>query len=134
MKNNGKQLEKDLLEMSKLKEDRDKQLLNAEIIIVILAIIVILGSIFISIVIPKDIYRILIIVFGFIVFFIAMLFALRIEQTAGYYECKKCHYKYVPTYLYMFFAMHIGRTRYMKCPKCNKYSWNKKVLSNNCEK
>ena len=25
--------------------------------------------------------------------------------------------------------MHYGRTRYMKCPKCNKRSWNKKVIS-----
>ena len=26
-------------------------------------------------------------------------------------------------------AMHVNRTRYLKCPKCEKKSWNKKVLS-----
>ena len=26
-------------------------------------------------------------------------------------------------------AMHIGRTRYMKCPECGKWSWQKKFLS-----
>ena len=43
-------------------------------------------------------------------------------------ECKKCKHKYIPTYHSVFSAMHLGRTRYMKCPKCNRYSWNKKVL------
>ena len=59
---------------------------------------------------------------------IATPFALRIEQTAGYYECNKCHYKYVPEYSSVLWAMHINRTRYMKCPKCTKYSWNRKVF------
>ena len=55
--------------------------------------------------------------------------ALRIEQIAGYYECRKCHHRYVPTYPNVLWAMHIGRTRYMKCPECNKKSWQKKVIS-----
>jgi NAD-dependent SIR2 family protein deacetylase len=55
---------------------------------------------------------------------------IRIEQTAGYYECNKCHEKYVPKYHSVLFAMHFGRTRFMKCPKCNKYSFQKKVISN----
>ena len=60
---------------------------------------------------------------------IATPFMLKIEQTAGYYECKKCHHRYVPTYKSVFSAMHYGRTRYMKCPKCQKSAWNKKVLT-----
>ena len=60
---------------------------------------------------------------------IATPFALKIEQTAGYYECKKCNHRYVPTYKGVFLAMHYGRTRYMKCPKCNRRSWQKKVIS-----
>ena len=27
--------------------------------------------------------------------------------------------------------MHSGRTRYMKCPKCHKRTWNKKVIDQN---
>ena len=54
---------------------------------------------------------------------------LRVEQIAGYYECNKCQYKYIPAYKKINLAPHLGRTRYMKCPKCNKRSWNKKVLS-----
>lgn len=26
-------------------------------------------------------------------------------------------------------AMHVGRKRYMKCPECGKWSWQKKVLT-----
>ena len=44
-------------------------------------------------------------------------------------KCSKCGYKYVPTNKQMLLSMHIGRTRYMKCPKCNKKSWNKKVIN-----
>jgi hypothetical protein len=66
---------------------------------------------------------------GLGVFFIALLFLVRIEQKAGYYECKCCGYKYVPTYKQTLFSMHVNRTRYLKCPKCGKKSWSKKVIS-----
>ncbi len=32
-------------------------------------------------------------------------------------------------YSQVYFAMHSGTTRYMKCPKCNKKSWQRKTLS-----
>lgn len=32
-------------------------------------------------------------------------------------------------YSKVYFAMHSGTTRYMKCPKCNEKSWQRKVLS-----
>ena len=59
---------------------------------------------------------------------VGMFNCLKIEQTAGYYECDKCYYKYVPKYSSVFLAVHKGRTRYMKCPKCNEKSWQKKVI------
>ncbi len=37
--------------------------------------------------------------------------------------------QYVPKYSQVYFAMHFGTTRYMKCPKCNKKSWQRKTLS-----
>ena len=71
-----------------------------------------------------------IIISDIVLFLIGCFVLLVIEQKAGYYECQKCHYKYVPTYKSVFFAPHIGRTRYMNCPKCSKKSWQKKVISN----
>ena len=60
---------------------------------------------------------------------IGVSFALKIETETGHYECQKCHHKYVPKYSKVYFAMHIGTKRYMKCPKCNERTWQKKVLS-----
>ena len=130
MNNYNEKAEQNLLEMKKLKEEADKRLLTMEIVIGVLSCLMLFVLIFVaSLVEMVDWLRILLITIGFISFIIAMFFALKIEQTAGYYECEKCHHKYIPTYSSVFWAMHMGRTRYMKCPKCNQRSWNKKVLS-----
>lgn len=130
MENYNVRAEQNLLEMKKQKEEADKRLLKMEIIIGILSTLIFLVSVFVaSFVEMKTWIRVLLIAFGFITFIIGVHYALVIEQIAGYYECAKCHHKYVPTYKSVFLAMHSGRTRYMKCPKCNKKSWNKKVLA-----
>ena len=130
MKDNEKKLEENLLEITKLKQDREKQLMNLEIFIGILAAMVFLICAFVaSFVNIENIYKILLVVLGLILFLVGGVICLRIEQTVGYYECKRCHYRYIPTYSNILYAMHIGRTRYMKCPKCHKYSWNRKVIS-----
>ena len=126
----NKQLEKTTLEMVMQKEQTDKKLLMLEIVIGILSIVVLLGFTFIaSFVNMEDWLRIVLIVAGFVIAMIGCAFAIMIEQTAGYYECTKCGHRYVPTYSSVFFAMHSGRTRYMKCPKCHKRSWQKKKIS-----
>jgi hypothetical protein len=76
----------------------------------------------------KDWQRILVVFSGFIPAIIGFCFAVKIEQIAGYYECKACGYKYVPTYTAVKLSMHMGRTRFMKCPSCGKKSWQKKVI------
>lgn len=128
-KKNEKKLEQNLLEMTKMKEEKDKQLLNLEIIIGIVLVTFFLGVIIITLLInmPEWI-KLTIIIPDIIIFLIATFFMVSIEQKAGYYECDICHHKYVPTYKCVLFAQHIGRTRKMKCPKCGKKSWQKKVL------
>lgn len=129
MMDNEKRLEKNLLEMVKLKEQKDKHLLSLEIFIGVLVSIILVTCVFIAAYVEMDdVYRVLLVIGGFIPFIIGVTYCLKIEQIAGYYECSKCYYKYVPAFKNILFAMHVNRTRYMKCPKCNKYSWNKKVL------
>ena len=129
MKNNEKKLEENLMEMARQKEEADKRLLNLEWIIGILSCIVLFGTLLVASYVEMATYlRIIIIVVGVIVFFIAMFYALKIEQVAGYYECKNCGHKYVPEYWTVFFAPHMGRSRYMKCPKCNTKCYHKKVI------
>ena len=119
-----------ILELVKEKENSDKKLLAVEFAVGILSVIVLLGFIFIAAFIPMETWtRILLIALGFILGLSGIFVAVKIEQVAGYYECAECGHKYVPTFKSVLFAMHMGRTRYMKCPKCGKRSWQKKVVS-----
>ena len=130
MENYNENSEKIILEMVKEKEKNDKLLLRCEILIGIVCISVMLGlTVVASLVTMEETLRILLIVIGLIPLLIATPFMLKIEQMAGYYECKKCGHKYVPDYKSVFVAMHINRTRRMRCPNCNKKSWHKKVVS-----
>ena len=130
MDNYNKELENNLLEMIKQKEQADKRLLSVEVFIGITATIALFALIFVAAFIQMETWlKISLIVFGFILFLAGCFYALRIEQVAGYYECKHCKYRYVPTYKAVNMAMHMGRTRYMRCPQCGKKSWQKKVLS-----
>ena len=130
MKDTEKKLEENLLEMTKLKEEKDRQLLSLEIFIGVISSVIFVGSVLIVGWLElSKLPAIIIITISTILFLVGMGLALRIEQTAGYYECKNCHHKYVPTYQSVFFAQHINRTRKMKCPKCNKKTWHKKVIT-----
>lgn len=129
MKDKEKNLEENLLEMTKLKEEKDKQLLSLEIVIGIVSTITFLTLVFVASFIDMQSWlRILLILIGFVTFFTSCCLAIGIEQKAGYYKCNECNHKYVPTYKSVFLAAHNGRTRYMKCPKCGKKSWQKKVM------
>lgn len=130
MENYNKQLENNLLEMAKLKQAAEKRLLAMEIFIGVLVSLILFAAIFVaSFVQMEDWLRVVLIVAGIIPFAVGMAYGLRIEQVAGYYQCAKCGHRYVPTYGSVFFAMHVNRTRYMKCPHCGERSWQKKVLS-----
>ncbi len=129
MDNYNKKLENNLLEMIKQKEESDKRLLRIEIVMGICCILPLIASAIIVLTVPMVEWLGTVIVLSSIIpLLIATPFALKIEQKAGYYECKHCKHKYIPTYKATFLAMHINRTRYMRCPKCNKYSWNKKRM------
>lgn len=128
--NYHQELEKNLLEMVRQKEESDKKLLALEWVIGILSAIVLFVPILLGALLPmEDWVRLIIIFSGFIPGIVGFFIAMRIEQTAGYYECKECGHRYVPTYKAMNLAPHMGRTRLMLCPKCGKKSWQKKVLS-----
>ena len=130
MNNYNEKAEQNLLEMQRKKEESDTNMLKLEIIIGYMSSIIFLVLIFVASFIEMPlVVKILLIVFGSVIFVIGVANAVKIEQIAGYYECNICHYKYIPKYNNVLFSMHYGRTRYMKCPKCNKKSWQKKVIS-----
>ncbi len=72
--------------------------------------------------------RVILILLGFALLMIGVSFCLKIETEVGKYECKNCGNLYVPKYSTVYFAPHLGRTRYMTCPKCYKKTWQKKII------
>lgn len=79
--------------------------------------------------VENSVLKVILFILSFIFLIIGVSIALKIETEEGYYECQKCHHKYIPSYQQVYFAMHYGRTRYMKCPHCQKRSWQKKIYS-----
>ena len=126
----NEKLEQNLLQAIRQKQEADKRLLSLEIFIATLVTLLFLALVFTASFVPMPGWlRVCLIILGLIPFGIGIAYALRIEQLAGYYECAKCGHRYVPTYSSVLWAMHINRTRYMRCPECHQKSWQKKVLS-----
>lgn len=130
VENYNEKAEKALLEMIKKEEMQNKKLMMYENVIGFGSTISFLIQILVAVFFVKNTTaQLLLFILAFAFLIVGVSFALKIEAETGYYECQKCHNKYVPKYSSVYFAMHLGTTRYMKCPKCGKKSWQKKVMS-----
>lgn len=129
MENYTKQQESVLLELVKQKEEADKRLLRLEIVVGALSVAILLS---VTALTPytsfSNVWKVAIIAVGVLLSIVGIAYAIKIEQTAGYYECANCRHRYVPSLNSVLWSMHIGRTRYMKCPRCGKRSWQKKFV------
>lgn len=125
-----KRAEANLLAMRQEVEKKNRQMLRMEYWLSYPALIAGLAMVLVAEFIEIPVWlRIFLTGFALVIILTVALIAVGIEQTAGYYECQNCHHRYVPTYWQTILAMHRGRTRYMKCPKCGKRSWQKKALT-----
>ena len=124
-----KQAEKNLVLLQQTHQRNVKLLLTTEWVLALSSMILLFVSIFVASFVDMQVWaRVLIIVAGAILCFVGFHFCMAIEKDAGYYECQHCHHKHVPSWNAIYFAMHMGRTRYIICPKCGKRSWQKKVV------
>lgn len=125
-----KKAEENLLELTRENEKLAARLLKMEYVIGYTATITFFVMIFVAsfVELPMPI-KIGMIVLALIIFAVGVAACFFIEQKAGYYECSKCHHRYVPSYRQVFFAPHLWRSRYMKCPNCGERSLNRKVLT-----
>jgi transcriptional regulator with XRE-family HTH domain/DNA-directed RNA polymerase subunit RPC12/RpoP len=122
--------EKILLDLAKEIENKNKTIWTSMWAIMIVSIIGLLGGIVIAaFVIPEGVWQLVIILAVTVLFLIPCFFALKLEVSVGYYKCKLCGEEIRPTYKEALNAMHMGTTRYLNCPKCNKRSWCKKVVN-----
>ena len=125
-----KRAEENLLAMRREVEEKNRQLLRIEFWITIPTVIAGVGMVHVASFIEMPMWlRNVILAFSVIMIFMVAFIAVGIEQKAGFYECRHCRHRYVPTYRQTFLAVHSGRTRYMKCPECGKWSWQRKVLT-----
>lgn len=130
MENYNKIAEENLCKMRKRQEEDNKRLLTMEVVVGFMSSIAFIIMIFAAGFAVADIvWRCVLIGAAIIIFAVGLLFALWLEREVGYYECSKCKHRYVPSWLMHMWAMHIGRTRYIKCPECGKWSFSKKVLT-----
>ena len=129
MENNDQKKEKLLLDMAKELEGKNKTIWRAMWIIMIVSIVGLLAGLFaVAYFMPEGVWQIVAILGICVVFLIPCFYALKLEVSVGAYKCKNCSHEFVPTYTQALNAMHMGFTRYLKCPKCNKRTWCKKVL------
>ena len=118
-----------LLELKQQEEEKDKTIFYTVYFFTFIILFLFLGICFIvSFYLEEGPIQLAIILVSTLLLLIACLYAVKIESLVGYHECKLCHHKHKPSYKEVLWAMHFGSTRYLRCPKCHKKSWNKKII------
>ena len=130
MKDYDKKAEELLVELAKQDELKNKKLMASMWTILITSAIFYFSILLLAVnTLEEGIVLGTIICVSTVIFLIACFISLKLEVDAGYYECRKCHHKFIPTYMQALNSMHLSTTRYLKCPECHKRSWAKKVMS-----
>lgn len=75
----------------------------------------------------NDLYLDIAITIATVLMIIYAFASLYFETYFGFYECKNCQEKFVPTFKEVFLSSHIGHTRHLRCPKCNEKTWARKI-------
>ena len=124
-----KKAEENLKEFTRIETAQNKKLFLYENVIGYMSAVSFIILVFVASFAEMPILaRIILLSLGFILLIVGVSFCLKIETETGKYKCKYCGHLHVPKYSTVYFAMHLGRTRYMTCPKCHKKSWQKKVI------
>ena len=129
MENNDQKNEQILLDMAKELERKNKMIWTAMWVMMSISLIALIaGTLIAAFLIPEGVWQLVTILGIVVVFLIPCFYALKLEVSVGVYKCKNCGHEIVPTYTEALNAMHMGTTRYLKCPKCNKRTWCRKVI------
>ena len=130
MENYKEMAERNLMALKEQEERYNRWLLKLEWVIGLTGSIAFLSLIFAaSYAVTSTPWRVGMIVTAFALFILSMVYAMELEGKAGYYECPHCGERYVPTMKAVWFAPHIGRSRRMKCPRCGKRGYHRKVMT-----
>lgn len=129
VKNSKNKNEELLVKLAKEVEDKNRTIWISMWIIMGVSIIAMMGGMLMAAYfIPSETWKIITIIISAVIFFIPCFYALKLEVSIGVYKCKKCGTEIVPTYTQVLMAKHMGTTRCLKCPTCNRRTWCKKVI------
>ena len=122
------QLNELIFQMAKNEERYHKRLLHSAYVIIAtsLTALICLMSL-ISLLIPECGFQDFLIIVSVILFIIPCMIALKFKAETGYYECKNCQYMFVPNYKEIAVLMQTPTRRLLKCTKCGKWTWCKKL-------
>ena len=127
-----KMAEENLLLLQRQEEASNRKLLSLEWVIGLSGTATLfMGMLAAAYAVKEPVWQLALGAASFVVFLVDASYALWLEQSVGYYECPKCGARYVPTMAAVFIAPHFGRTRFMKCPHCGQWAFQKKALSRN---
>ena len=119
-----------LLAMAKEIEQKNKTIWTTMWIIMTVSMIALLGGSFlVYFFVPEGVWQLVAVLGICVLFLIPCFYALKLEISVGAYKCKNCGHEFVPTYSEALNAMHAGFTRHLKCPKCGKRTWCKKIIN-----
>ena len=126
----NKEQEQLLLNIVKEVEEKNKIIWTSMWVILIISMIALFISIFLTaFLISEESIQLIIIIAACILFLTPCFYALKLEVSVGSYKCRNCGYEIIPSYQDALWAMHRGTTRHLKCPKCNKRTWCKKIIN-----
>lgn len=129
MENNDEKNQEILLKMAKEIEAKNKTIWTTMWVIMIVSIIALIAGLFaVAFFMPEGVWQLIAIIAICVVFLIPCFYALKLEVSVGAYKCKNCGHEFVPSYKQALNAMHLGTTRHLKCPNCQKRTWCKKVI------
>ena len=122
------QLNELIFQMAKNEERYHKRLLHSAYVIIAtsLTALICLMSL-ISLLIPECGFQEFLIIVSVILFIIPCMIALKFKAETGYYECKNCQHMFVPNYKEIALLMQTPTRRLLKCTKCGKWTWCKKI-------
>ena len=124
------QLNELVFQMAKNEERYHKRLLHSAYVIIAtsLTALICLMSL-ISLLIPECGFQDFLIIVSVILFIIPCMIALKFKAETGYYECKNCQHMFVPNYKEIAVLMQTPTRRLLKCTKCGKWTWCKKLTN-----
>ena len=123
--------EKNLKEIIMIEGEKNSKLKKAEEFIVWSEFFVFILTMICGFAVIYDNYVIGIVLlsFGVLNILVNALYAAILEHSSGYYQCKNCGFRYIPPAKKVIFSAYMGSDRILKCPKCLKKDWNKKVFT-----